>query len=82
MIITCLFTISCSFIAELYGMRFDGNGNLFLKKWEPMNMGTHMIDYENILKWVFDCTVGVVVVNLIFVSKILDSNTIILIKNY
>ena len=61
-------------------MRFDGDGNSLLKKWKPMNTGTHMIAYGNMLKWVFGCTVGIVVGNIIFVSKILDSNTIILIK--
>lgn len=41
---------ACLFVTGLHGMKFDGDGNLFFKKWELMNTGTHRIDYENMLK--------------------------------
>lgn len=41
---------ACLFVAGLYGMRFDGNRNSFLKKWKLMDTDTHKIDYENMLK--------------------------------
>ena len=53
-------------------MRFDGNENSLLKKWELMDTGTHEIDYENILKWLFDCTVKLVVKNYIFLSQMFE----------
>jgi hypothetical protein len=37
-------------------------------------MGTDIygIDFGNMLKWVFGCTVGLVVENFVFLSKIID----------
>ena len=55
---------------RLHGMRFDGDENLFLKKWESIGLGMRMygIDYENLLKWLFGCIVGLVV-DFFFLSK-------------
>ena len=55
---------ACSFVTGLHGMGFDGNGNPLLKKWEPMGTETHGINYRNVLKWVFGCSVELVVGNL------------------
>jgi hypothetical protein len=35
---------------ELYGMRFEGDGNPLLKKWEPMGMNIYGIGFGNMLK--------------------------------
>lgn len=63
-------------------MGCHGNDNSLLKKQKPMGTGTHRNNYENMLKWVFGCTVGLIMGNLIFLSKFVDIMPFSLFINY
>lgn len=41
---------ACLFVMGLHGIRFNEVGNPLLKKWKSMDMGTHGINYKNVLK--------------------------------